>query len=129
MDLFCHLAQIREVEDGRLITKVKEIGTSMEAEGSPMELFEMWEFSDLISEKDKKLAKECTLLGLGIDLFEEGKQPEYVVRRILDYDKRNIAVTTEGGVRQGQIVQYQVRVRIHGEQKYVMIATAEIFVD
>jgi len=100
---------VREVEDSCTITKVQEIGTPSESEGPPSSLFNMWQFTDLISDRDKKLAEKCTLLGLGIDLFEEDKQPEYVVRRILGFDKEKLAVAIEGGVRQGQILQYQVR--------------------
>ncbi|KAJ8907990.1 hypothetical protein NDN08_008091 [Rhodosorus marinus] len=101
--------RVDEVEDGTTITKVKEMGTSMESQGAPMTLFDMWQYTDVISGRDQGLAEKCTMIGLGIDKFEEGEEPEYLVRRIIGIDNTNKALAIDGKVRQGQIIQFQVR--------------------
>lgn len=81
-----------------------------------MTLFDMWQYTDVISDRDQGLAEKCTMLGLGIDKFEEGKDAEYLVRRIIGIDNANKALAIDGQVRQGQIVQFQVRVSSEGPQ-------------
>jgi len=85
------------------------MGTSAESQGAPMTLFDMWQFTDIISGRDQGLAEKCTMLGLGIDKFEEGEEAEYLVRRIIGFDSANKSLAIDGQVRQGQIIQFQVR--------------------
>lgn len=120
------MMEVTEVKDGTEVTRAKEIGTPTEAEGAPMQLIDMWDHVDVISQKDKELARKYLLLGLEVGTLAEAlasanekdsgvknaaaSVPDMVVRKVVGFNEMTRSLAVEGSpVRIGSRAQFQVR--------------------
>lgn len=120
------LMEVTEVKDGTEVTRAREIGTPTEAEAAPMQLIDMWDHVDIISQKDKELAKRYLLLGLEVGTLAEALAtteeseddvksrgslaPDMVVRKVVGFNDATQSLAVEGSpVRIGSRAQFQVR--------------------
>ena len=60
------MMEVTEVRNGNEVCKVKEVGTGGTAEGGPMTLLDMWADTDVISQEDRRHAREYVLFGVEV---------------------------------------------------------------
>jgi len=95
--------------NGTVVTRMREVGTEMTAEGAPMTLFDMAGFTGAIDLDDVKAALEFLALGVSLNPLEDDpSKHQYIVRPITDLQKDGPVALNEG-VRPGQVVRFQVR--------------------
>jgi len=103
--------------NGTIITRMREIGTTEEAEGAPMVLFELAVFAGTIDQQS--FIESTRFLALGTSLTpleDEADKHQYIVRPILNVEKDG-PVFLADGVRVGQVVRFHIRDAANAEQE------------